>query len=281
LLSNIGDNLFGSRFVGISYIGYNCFFKWTTMTDDNVIEFQELEQDEETTEAEPSTVEKLLGYVKDKLSEEDFAGLQKELGISEDDLSNKELLEKLAELIQGAKPTDEEEEPEDEETEMMDQQTFMEECLGSGKSREECMAEWEKKAPPKENSEPKEEDTELAGEVAELKRQLAELKEEKNLQEVKADVEKLVAAKHLSPKQRDDAIKLASGLDPAARQNLYTVWSKQKFTVTEDVGTVENQKPGTPTGITPERRAELIQKHGLDDLIADKADKSKLPRRNN
>lgn len=251
------------------------------MTDDNVIEFQELEQDEEETSTEPSTVDKLLGYVKDKLSEEDFAGLQKELGIEEDDLSNKDLLEALKELIQGAKPKDEEEEEDtEEETEMADQQSFMEECLASGKSREECMAEWKKKAPPMENSDEPEEDSELAGKVAELEQQLADLKKEKNLAEVSADVEKLIVAKHLAPVQRAEAIKLASGLAPAARADLYKVWGKQKFTVSEDVGQTESTKPGEPTGITPERRAELVKKHGLDSLIEDKADKSK-PWRNN
>jgi len=251
------------------------------MADDKnqkVVNFESLELEEEET-AGPSKMETLLSFVKEKLSEDDYSSLQKELGIEGKDMSNEELFEQIKALFKGAKPEEKEEEPEDEETEMMDQQTFMEECLTSGKDREACLEEWKKKnpeEPPKEEG--KGEPDELANKVSELQRQLSELKKDKDLGEVTTSVEKLIEDRHLAPIQKEMAIKLASGLDATGRKEMYNFWKKtQKFTVSEDVGSMASSRPGMPGAITPERRAELLKTSGLGDLIKDKADQTKLP----
>ena len=244
--------------------------------DKQVVDLEALEQDEDLEEGEPDKFDTLMKFVESKLSKEDFAALQKEMLGSEDDLSNKDLLAAIKELVSPKEKPKEEDMPPEDETEMADQQTFMEECLKGGKSREECLAEYKKKAPEPPAEEGDGAESELAGKVAALEKQLGDLKKEKELAEVSTQVEKLIAEKHLAPVQREMAVKLASGLDAAGREGLYTFWTKtQRFNVDKDIGLVSNVKPGT-SGITPERRAELIKLHGLGDLIQDKADKTKM-----
>ena len=237
---------------------------------DKVVDFESLElEEDETKEGAPDKFEVLLSFVKERLSEEDFSNLQKELGIDGTEMSNEDLFAQIKALFEGKKPEEEEEEEPD-ETEMMDQQTFMEECLASGKDRDACLEEWKKKAPP-ESKEEGEPNTELAGKVEDLERKLDELAKAKDLGEVTSEVEKLIAAKHLAPVQREKAIKLASNLDAEERTDFYDFWKTQRFTISDDVGSLESPKPGTPgAAMTPEYRAEILKRSGLGDLIKDK-----------
>jgi hypothetical protein len=240
------------------------------MDDQTVVDFEALELEEEGTEEGPSKMETLLSYVKEKLSEEDYSGLLKELGLEGGEMSNEELFEAIKALL---KPK---EETEEDETEMADQQAFMEECLKSGKTREDCLEEWKSKGDEPPAKEGGDEDPKLAGEVKELKTKIAELEKAADLKEVTAQVDQLISEKHLAPVQRKVAIKLASGLTEDKRDELYGFWEKtQRFNVSDDVGQINTSLPGTESEMTPERREMILEKHGLRNLILDKADRTK------
>lgn len=261
--------------------------------DENIVDFEALElEDEETTE-EPDKLATMLSFLEKKLKPEDYKELTKEMGLEEDDLSNKELLEKLMDLIQAAKPKDEEEEEEEEdEKEMADQQTFMEECLKEGKSREECLEEWKKKYPEPEDKEKKEgeqelkkDEKELKDTVARLEKELADmqtkLENQKEMAKIEAEVDQLVRDKHLAPVQKNMAIKLAANATtPEQREEFFNFFrTTQRFNVDNDVGNIRSSKPGK-LEISEEQRNRILKEQGLEDLIQDKGDKSKLPWRN-
>ena len=259
-----------------------------------IVEFESLEL-EEGAEAPPSKLNKMLATLKEKLEPDDYAAILSDLGLEGEDLSNTELLEKFTELVQelvGAKGEEKEkpEGEEDEEKEMMDRKEFIKQCMDEGKDLETCSEEFKKKYP-----EPakKEEDAELGekkGEEAELSKRLTDLEgkyaallKEKDLAGISAKVEELVKDKHMAPVQRELALKLADGLAPEKQEELLNFFrTTQRFTVNQDVGLLASEKPGVGgADITVERREELIRLHGLDGLIDDKADKSRLPWRNN
>jgi len=282
-------------FVGISYKQPNYFrYGKNTLSENNgkgdtIVNFESLEL-EEGGEETPSKASIMLSTLKEKLEPAEFKSLMDKLGVG-DDLSNAELLEEIKALFQGAKKGEEEEveDEEEEDKEMADFKTFVKECMQEGKSLKECTEEAKEKypEPSKEEiaeveqlaaeSEPK--DKEMADRLTELENELAKLKQEKALGEVSAKVDMLVKDQHLAPVQRDGAIKLAAQLSPKAQDEFLNFFrNTQKFTVHADVGKTSSDKPGGGAGeITPERRQALIKAHGLDGLIADKADKSALP----
>ena len=262
-----------------------------------IVEFESLEL-EEGEKAPPSKLNKMLATLKEKLEPSDYAAILSDLGLEGEDLSNTELLEKFTELVQelvGAKG-EEKEKPEDEEgeeKEMMDRKEFIKQCMEDGKDLETCSEEFKKKYPePTEKKEEAEgldelgkkgEETELAKKFKELEAKFAALEKKEELAGVTAKVDELVKDKHMAPVQRELALKLADGLAPEKQEELLNFFrTTQRFTVNQDVGVLSSEKPGVGgADITVERREELIKLHGLDGLIDDKADKTRLPWRNN
>lgn len=243
-----------------------------------VIEFEELDLEEPTT----TTEEQLVALLKDKLSEEDFGAAAKLLGIEGDDISNAELLEKLTDLFKGKeeKPEDEDEE----EKEMGDYKTFMKECMAEGKDLKECADEWKKKYP---EPKPKEEGEEDAAELAKkkkkdddepededmekLKDRVSELEGKLHLEKVSNEVSELVHDKHLSPRQAEPIIKLSARMDEETREEFLDVFRSQKFTVSEDKGSLASRRPGATTWEIDEETRQMIMKdHGISALIEDK-----------
>ena len=241
----------------------------------------------------------MLATLKEKLEPTDYAQVLSDLGLEGEDISNAELLEKFTELLQelqGAKGEGEEEEkekPEDEEKEMMDRKEFIKKCMEEGKDLETCSAEFKKKYPEpakkeKEEGEieelgKKEDESELGKKFKELEAKFAALEKKEELAGVSAKVEELVRDKNIAPVQRAGLIKLAARLDAEGQDEMLEFFRKtQKLSVHTDVGRLESARPGEDgSGITPERRDALIKAHGLDGLIDDKADKSRLPWRKN
>jgi len=241
--------------------------------DPEVIEFEELDLDNKNT---PSQEEQLTTFLKEKLTEEDFSAAAKIMGIATDDLSNAELLEKLTELLQGKqaqKPGEEEYPSPDEdkkkkpEVEMADYKTFVKDCMAGGKTVQECAEEYKKKYP-----EPKEEPAqEELPELSALENRVAELEGQLHMEKVSNEVSQLVSAKHLAPIQRDAVIKLSARLSEEDRVAFLGVFKTQKFKVAEDAGQASQTRPGELGKMTPERKAEIIKLHGIDDLIQDRA----------
>lgn len=242
-----------------------------------VIEFEELDLEEPTT----TTEEQLVALLKDKLSEEDFGAAAKLLGIEGDDISNAELLEKLTDLFRGKeeKPEDEDEE----EKEMGDYKTFMKECMAEGKDLKECADEWKKKYPePKEKEEEaaellakkkkkKDDDEPEDEEMTSLKDRVSELEGKLQLEKVTNEVTELVHDKHLSPRQAEPIIKLSARMDEETREEFLDVFRSQKFTVSEDKGSLTSKRPGaTSWEIDEETRQMIMKDHGISALIEDK-----------
>lgn len=238
-----------------------------------VVEFEELDLDKPTASKE----EQLVTLLKDKLSEEDFGAAAKILGYEGDDISNADLLEKLTALFKGKEEKPEEEE--EEEKEMGDYKTFMKECMAEGKNLKECADEWKKKYPePKEEEEaaelakkkekPEDEDEKMGA----LESRISELEGKLHLEKVSNEVTELVHDKHLSPRQKDNAIKLSSRMTEDMRNEFFDVFRSQKFTVSEDKGTLDSKRPGAAFSweIDDETRKRLMKEHGIADLIMDK-----------
>ena len=259
-----------------------------------IVEFQTLELEEEPKDS-PSKLNKMLATLKEKLEPSDYAAVLSDLGLEGEDISNAELLEKFTELLQelqkgGHEEEEEEKEKPDEEKEMMDRKAFIKECMEDGeKDLETCAEEFKKKYPMPEKKEKEEAGIEELGkkeegdELTELKLRIAKLEDDKKLAGVSAKVEELVKDKHLAPVQRAGVVKLAARLDPEGQEELLEFFrTTQKLNVHMDVGRVESPKPGEEgSNIDAERRAWLLREHGLNGLIDDKADKSKLPWKGN
>lgn len=260
-----------------------------------IVNFESLEL-EEGEKAPPSKLNKMLATLKEKLEPADYSLILSELGIEGQDLTNAELLEKFTELVQelvGAKGEKEKVKPEgeeEEETEMMDRKEFIKKCMEEGKDLETCSAEFKEKYPDPAKKEEGAEELGEKGEVSELSKRMTDLEgkyaallKEKELAGVSTKVEELVRDKHMAPVQKEMAIKLAAKLDEGEQDEFLNFFRRtQKFSVHQDVGIISSDKPGVGgSDITAERREELIKLHGLDGLIDDKADKSRLPWRNN
>lgn len=303
--------------VGISYKGCHYFaFGKNTLSQkiegegngNTIVEFDALELEEGEEGTKPSQMEILLSTLKEKLEPKDYSELMTKLGIDED-ISNAELLEAITALLAKKEEKPEGEEGE-EEKDAADYKTFIKECMAEGKDLKTCSAEFKEKYPEpdkapskeeiaeveqlvaaelagkkkKEKGEEEEEEDEMGKRLAALETQLADLKKEKELAGMSAKVDELVKDKHMAPVQRDLALKLADGLAPEKQEELLEFFrTTQKFSVHQDVGILASGKPGAGgVDMTAERRQELIKLHGLQGLIDDKADKSKLPwERNN
>lgn len=233
-----------------------------------VIEFEDL--DGAGKEPTSSKEEQLAVFLKDKLSEEDFGSAAKILGVDAADLSNAELLEKLTELLQGKKEDPEEENPE--EKEMADYKTFIKDCMAEGKTMEDCQAEYKDKYPEAKKegtgeaalSEPKDET------LTELNNRIAELESKLELEEITNEVSGLVQAKHLSPRQVEPVVKLGANMTPEMREEFFTLFKSQRYTVSEDKGMSMTKRPGQPEGIDETTRARILKEQGISDLISEK-----------
>lgn len=282
--------------VGISYKGSNYSFcgkntlsKKKNGKGDAIVEFDALELEADGDDPKPSNLEIMLTTLKEKLEPADYAELMTKLGI-EEDISNAELLEKLTELlgeIKGAKGEEEEEKPEDEEEEKdmaEDRKAFIKKCMEEGKDLETCSAEFKEKYPDPDKKEEgaeelgkAEEESELAKKFKELEAKFSALEKKDELAGVTATVENLVKDKHLAPVQKDLIIKLMAEVSPETQGDIETFFrTTQKFSTHQDAGLLESGKPGARGAVlTPERKRELIELHGISGLIADKADRSK------
>jgi len=256
--------------------------------DAKTVNFESLELEEEG-DASSQKLTELLAYLKENLEADKYTEILEKLGV-EQDLSNADLLKAFKELIAPKKPEDEEEEEEEEEdkekkaakeedTEKPDRAAFMKECMAEGKSLAECTDEWKKKYPEPAKEEGTDELEAFKKTVKTLEDRITELEGQKELAVVSAGVEKLVSEKHLAPVQREAVIKLSAKMSPENRDELHELFRTQKFSVHRDVGQTTSLKPGDVAGldIDPKRKQELIEMFGLDGLIEDKADKTRLP----
>jgi len=279
--------------------------------DDTIVNFEALDAEKggEGSPDEEQKMKAVLTFLKEKLEPEDYSKFLEDMGIK-DEMSNVELFDAIKVLLKGK----EENGDGDGDGKDVSYKDFMKECLGEGKNLKECSEEFKKKYPePAPKDEEIAEVEELAKELAEelakkangddddngddekkkkkkkdekddlitdLQKRLSTLEKEKELAGVSAKVENLIKAKHLAPIQREMVIKLASKLNDEDQGELLEFFEKtQKFSVNEDVGHLESGQPGAPGGInlTPERKMELLDLHGLTSLIQDKADQNKLP----
>ena len=244
----------------------------------------ELEEGEESSQK----MEQLLTYLKENMEPEKYAEVMTLLGVGED-MSNTDLFEKIKGLMDPKKPEEEEEEDPDDKKHAMDDEgekpdraAFMKECMAGGKDLATCTEEFKKKYP-----EPAKEEgakdlklpDEVKTELKSLRDEVDALKGQKELAEVSTEVEKLISEKHLAPVQREAVIKMSAKMDEKDRGELLDFFrTTQKLGVHRDVGVLPSDKPGSVAGndLSPERKKELIQLHGLGGLIEDKADRTKL-----
>lgn len=257
--------------------------------DKTTINFESLEQDGDSDESSQKLTE-LLKYLEENMEPDKFAEVKTLLGVGED-LSNTDLLAAITKLV---KPEEEEEKDPDEEKkkagedgeEKVDRAAFMKECMAGGKSLEECTEEFKKKYPaPEKKEEGAGDDTKaelpeaVKKQLKEMEDKIAALEGDKQLAEVATEVEKLVTEKHLAPVQRDTIIKLSAKMEPEDREELLDFFrSTQKLSVHQDAGKVGSEIPGAGGNVLDnERKMELVKLHGLDGLIMDKADRTKLP----
>ena len=247
--------------------------------DTEVVTFEELDLEDEKNK-KPTKEEQCATFLKDKLSDQDFTEVAKILGVNTGELTNAQLLEQLTKLLAGKekKPGEDEYPAPDEKkkeppVEMADYKAFVKDCMGKGKTMAECADEWKKKYPePKEGAKkPDETDKKPDEKMTALESRIAQLEEQLHMEQVSNEVSQLVSAKHLAPIQKDAVIKLSARLSSEDRSAFLEVFKTQKFKVGEDVGKATQTRPGESGKMTPERRAEIIKLHGLDDLIQDKA----------
>jgi len=234
------------------------------------VEFTELDLEEDTA---PSKEEQLATFLKEKLSETDFSSAAKILGL-EEELSNTELLEKILEALGALAPPEEKEKPEEEDTTLQEEEgdgkseykAFIKQCMADGKTLQECTAAYKEQNPA-----PTEKAGEGGEELEKLASRVAELEGTLKLERITNEVDGLVQAKHLSPRQKPAIIKLSARLNPADREAFLEVFKSQKFTVSQDVGQTAQTRPGGTESIDAETRARIMKTHGLASLIEDKA----------
>ncbi len=252
---------------------------------EKTVNFDALELDEGDESSQKMT--QLLTYLEENMEPEKYAEVMTLLGVGKD-MSNTDLFEKIKGLMKpGEKEEEEEEEDPDkekdlgEEGEKPDRAAFMKECMAGGKDLATCTEEFKKKypEPAKEEGAETELSTEVKTELKSLRDELDTLKGQKELAEVSTEVEKLISEKHLAPVQREAIIKMSAKMEPEAREELLDFFrTTQKLNVHRDAGVLPSDKPGGVAGndLTVERKKELINMFGLDGLIEDKADQTKL-----
>lgn len=260
-----------------------------------IVNFDALEAEGgEESPADEQKLKAVLTFLKDKLEAEDYGKVLEGLGVK-DEMTNAELFAAIKDLVKPEEEGDEKEEEKD----AASYKDFMKKCMEGGKSLKECGEEYKEKYPEpepkkeeiaeveqlaetllKEKKPEDEEKDEKDAVISDLQKRLKALEDEKELSGVTAKVDTLIKDKHLAPVQRDLVIKLSAKLNDEDQTELLELFEKtQKFSVHQDVGHLESGKPGSPGGavLTLERKEELLELHGLGGLIADKADKTKLP----
>lgn len=266
---------------------------------DDLINFEALDLEEGNKSNEQAGTQKLashMKFLKEKLSAEDYSAAMKSLGVKLE-MSHEELLESLKQLLEKTK------EEEEDEVNMESYKDFMEKCMKEGKSMKECSDSYKEKYPEAEPSEKeaadvaalakekemakKEDDEEypapdkkmqaLENRIAELEKKL---QQKDNTAQLTGEVEKLIQDKHIAPSQKDSLIKLAANLDLDEQKNMLSFFrTTQKLSLFTDAGVLESKTPGghKPEDISPERRKELMETFGINDIIEDRG----LKRRNN
>jgi len=244
------------------------------MSGNEVVNFDALEEEAST----PGKFAEGLKFLQTKLQPADFAAYLESMGMGKD-LTNNELFEKVCAKLEELMKKPEEGAPEEEATEAPEEKmaaespefkAFMEQCMKGGKDQKSCAEEWKTQYPSPPTGPAKAEASELAKKVQELEKKLAAMAEEKKLAEVTGEVNALVMAKHLAPAQREAVIKLSAKMDPTLRTDFLGVFKTQKLTANIDAGKIDTSLPEATGTITPERRKELMEKFGIDELIADK-----------
>ena len=248
---------------------------------------EKVELDFESLEAEgsgqqPGKFAEFLKLLKTKLGDEEYTTLVDKLGLGAD-LSNKELLAKLEQIL---KPEVKEESKEDVEAADPDYKTFIADCMKGGKDLKTCTDEYKAKGTPQDKPADAPPAAPAAAsalelKVKELENQLAQLTKSKELAEIEVKVDGLIQEKHLAPAQRAAVVKLSAQLDSATRDGLLNVFKTQKFNFNKDVGKIETPKPAVDAKAarSPERTTELMKTFHIDELIDDKG--VKKPRRDN
>ena len=272
--------------------------------DDSIVNFDALDAEDTDTPDEEQKLKAVLTSLKGKLEAEDYASLLEALGVK-DEMSNAELYEAMKALLKGDEEKDpkdkdpKDEDPKDEDKLAGDYKDFMKKCMEGGKDLKACQEEYKEKYP---EPAPKEEEIseveELAKQMLEkkaadakenpteklLKEALARIKllEDKDLDAgVSAKVDELIKDQHVAPVMKEGILKLAARLDDEGKDELLDFFRKtMKLSPFQDVGHLDAfGRPGAPSGavLSPERKAELLRLHGIDQLILDKADQDKLP----
>ena len=244
-------------------------------------------------------VRELLGLPKDLTNAELLEEFRKELAKKKDEEEEKK---KKEEEKKGQKKDEDEyeyPEPKTKKGAAPSYQQFMKSCMKGGKSLKECATEFKEKY--KEPSKEEESDVErlsstdwkpeidaakkkkdedeyeypeaVKKKMEQLQDEINELKKLRRQEGIDAKVDAMVTEKHLSPRQADGVKKLMYGLSDAQHDGILDVFRSQTLTVSEDVG----KQPGAEKAdeLTPERRQELVKKHGLDRLMQEKG--GKLP----
>lgn len=248
-----------------------------------IVNFEALELEGDDEPSQKMT--QLLTYLKENMEPDKYAEVMSLLGGK--DLTNSELLDEIKALMKPKKEEEEEEEDDagknlQKDGEKPDRAAFMKQCMEGGKTLEECTEEFKKKYPEpakEEGAKTLEIPEEIKAQLKALEEKVTELTEGKELAEVSTEVEKLVSEKALAPIQRDAVIKMSAKMPEAERAEFFDFFRKtQKITAHTDVGILPSSKPGGVAGndLTIERKKELIEMHGLDALIEDKADRTKL-----
>lgn len=257
---------------------------------EKTVNFDALELDQDEGDESSQKMTELLTYLKENMEPEKYAEVMTLLGVGED-MSNTDLFEKIKGLM-AKKPEDEEEEEDpdekkdelaaEEDGEKPDRAAFMKKCMEDGKDLATCTEEFKKKYPEpakEEGAKAQELPDEVKAQLKTLEDQVAELTKDKELGEIATDVEKLVAEKHLAPVQREAIIKMSAKMSDEERTEFFDFFrATQKIGVFRDAGVVTSLKPGEVAGndLSPERKRELIELHGLTGLIEDKGDRTKM-----
>jgi len=251
----------------------------------DVVLFDELEQ---STGVEPTKQEQLLSLLSEKLAPEDLGSVRKLLGLPTD-LSNAELFEKIKTELLAKKP-EEEEDPEKKKAGAgaPSYQEFIKTCMGEGKDLKTCAAEYKEKHGDATDAEisdveklakdeewdkkkPKDEEDEyppaVKKKLEELAVEIKSLKELRRTEGIDAKVDALVSDDHMTPVQATGIKKLMHGLPDADQNAILDIFRTQKISAREDIG--GQVQPGSEP-ITAERKARLMDEHGLTRLIEEK-----------
>uniref|UniRef100_A0A6M3M9Y5 Uncharacterized protein n=1 Tax=viral metagenome TaxID=1070528 RepID=A0A6M3M9Y5_9ZZZZ len=249
----------------------------------DVVLFEELEP----STGESTKQEQLLSLLSEKLTPEDLGSVRKLLGLPTE-LSNAELFEKIKAELMKKKP-EEEEDPEKKKAAAPSYQEFIKSCMEEGKDLKTCAAEYKEKHGDATDAEiadveklakdedwgkkkkPEDEEDEyppaVKKKLEELDAEIKSLKELRRTEGIDAKVDAMVSEDHMTPVQATGIKKLMHGLPDADQNAILDIFRTQKISAREDIG--GQVQPGTEP-ITAERKARLMEEHGLTRLIEEK-----------